>query len=96
MTLSRLLTLLLLAILTVVLAGTIGVNVSNSRRFLSEQLETHAQDTATFLGLTISTLDRKGDPKIAASLIDPVFDRGYYQEIRMVDSSGAQVVERVL
>jgi diguanylate cyclase (GGDEF)-like protein len=94
MTLSRILNLLLLIVLGVVLAGTLWISVENSRRFLESQLASHAQDTASFLGMAISTAPDGSDAAVAMSLIDPIFDRGYYQAITFSDKSGKPIVQR--
>jgi diguanylate cyclase (GGDEF)-like protein len=94
MTLSRILNLLLLMVLGVVLAGTLWISVENSRRFLEAQLASHAQDTASFLGMAVSTAPNGSDAAVAISLIDPIFDRGYYQAITFSDKSGQPIVRR--
>ena len=54
MSLSKQLGLSFLIVLLLVFAGTLWVNVSNTRAFIETQLQSHAQDTATSLGLSIT------------------------------------------
>ena len=51
MTLFRQLFLILVALFVVMFLGTMLLNFHGTRVFLTEQLESHAQDTATSLGL---------------------------------------------
>ncbi len=81
-------------VLGVVLAGTLWISVENSRRFLESQLASHAQDTASFLGMAVSTAPNGSDAAVAISLIDPIFDRGYYQAITFSDKSGNPIARR--
>ena len=94
MTLSRILTLLLMIIFTIVLAGTLWISFNNSRLFLQSQLGTHAQDTATFLGLTISTVPDGTAPGVAESMVDPIFDRGYYHAISLQTIDGRLLINK--
>jgi diguanylate cyclase (GGDEF)-like protein len=96
MTVFRALAVLLSILLSIILAGTFWVSISNSRRFLDAQLATHAQDTATYLGLTISSTVGHDEVQTAESIIDSVFDRGYYQQIRMVDMDGRPTIDRTM
>ncbi|WP_319523930.1 EAL domain-containing protein [uncultured Desulfosarcina sp.] len=96
MSISRALMLLLSGMLFIVLAGTFRTEIGSSRRFLEAQLATHAQDTATFLGLALSSTASPDERTAAESMIDAIFDRGYYRQIRMVDMQGKILVQRSL
>lgn len=93
MTLSRVLVSIFSALLLVILVGVFAVSVANSRRFLEAQLASHAQDTATALGLTLSSTADAGDPGAMRSLAEAVFDRGYYLRIAVLDRGGRAVVD---
>lgn len=93
MTLYRQLVLASLLLLAVMFVGTVVLNVHNTRVFLSEQLASHAQDTATSLGLSVST-HLEEDRVTVESMVNAVFDRGYYQRIRISDMDGKTLVER--
>lgn len=55
------------------------------RSYLEGEAEIHAQDTATSLGLSLSPhLQNKADP-IIETTVRAIFDRGYYQEIKLID-----------
>ena len=57
--------------------------VQRTRDFLLNQLESHAQDTATSLGLSLTALTNGVDLPAMESMISALFDRGYYHLIQM-------------
>jgi len=78
----------------VIFIGILIIIINNTRAFLDRQMESHAQDTATFLGLSISKsmLDESLAPM--TSTVDAVFDRGFYQEITVRGLSGDILLKR--
>lgn len=78
------------------LAGNLIVSVYNTRAYLVEQLQVQADDTATSLGLTISQAAKDKDLPLLDSMVDVIFDRGYYRRIVYRSLSGESVVERHL
>lgn len=75
-----------LVVLVLVFLGTVWINVSNFRTFIDDQLSSHAQDTATSLGLSISPY--VGDDSMSAiveTMINAIFDSGYYESIILTD-----------
>ncbi len=81
----------LLVMLTV---GNFVLNVVSAKRYLQGQLETQAQDAATALGLSLSTLLEKGDEVTASSMIDAFFDRGYYDHVTLWNANGEAWIVR--
>lgn len=96
MTLFRQFSLIVVAALTIVLAGTLVINIGNTRAYLQEQLSSHAQDAATSLGLSLSPHLQQDDIPLVESMVDAIFDRGYYQTIIVASAAGAPLVERRL
>jgi len=96
MTLFKQLILFTLMLFLILFAGTLLLSFNNTRFFLLNQMESHAQDTATSLGLAISQRAVEKDRASFESMINAVFDRGYYQTIRYVNVEGTVVVERQL
>lgn len=94
MTLYKQLVLVILSLLTLMLLGTLLVNFHNTRVFLTEQLASHAQDTATTLGVSLSPPMQAQDDPTMNSIIDAVFDRGYYQGISVVSTQGKVLIDR--
>lgn len=81
-------------LLIVLLLGTFTLNLSNTKAFLQDQLHTHAQDTATSLGLSLSTVADLEDTSNMETMINAVFDRGYYAQIELLDIEGNQIYLR--
>jgi diguanylate cyclase (GGDEF)-like protein len=79
-----------------VFTGTVAFNVENTRVYLDQQLSSHAQDTATSLGLSLSAHVLKDDLPVVESMVDAIFDRGYYQEIVVSAVNGDALVNRTL
>lgn len=77
-------------------AGTWYAKLQSTRSFLIDQLESHAQDTATSLALSISPHVAKKDLPSVESMINAVFDRGYYQTVKFTDPRQHVLVERLL
>ena len=78
------------------LAGVEAIYLANARTQIQDQLSSQAQDAATSLALRLATLKSLEDRALAETLVNPVFDRGYFREIRVVSVSGETLVRRVL
>ena len=74
--------------------GSFTISSSNLRHFLDKQLASHAQDTATSLGLSLSQAVQNNDQAVMEAMIDAVFDRGYYQQVELTAVGGERLVER--
>lgn len=94
MSLYRQLVLLIALLSFLMLAGTLWVNFDSTRDFLEGQLASHAQDTATALGISLSGSPAENDAITAGSLVDAVFDRGYYRRIEVRDVAGRTILMR--
>ena len=94
MTLLRQLVLVITTLFILLFAGTFAISVQNTRGYLSEQLKTISQDTATSLGLTLSPHFAEDEMVIVESLIDAVFDSGYYREVVVQGTDGKAIVTR--
>jgi len=94
MTLYRQLIIFTLLLFFILLAGTWMITFENNRSFVIRQLDSHAQDTATSLALAISRPSVKSDEVRMEVMINAVFDRGYYEIIRLTDLQGKVLSER--
>lgn len=95
MTLSKQLGLSFLVILIIVFSGSLWINVNNTRNFIDLQLASHAQDTATSLGLSISPyMGESADLPIVETMMNAIFDSGYYQSIVLQDLNGTVLLEK--
>lgn len=70
------------------------LSVNSSRDYMQQQLSSHAQDAATSLGLSLSTVIDANDTVMAGSMIDAMFDGGYYRHIIYYDVKGDAKVVR--
>lgn len=96
MTLYRQLLIFTLVLCFVLFIGVWAYKVQSTRSFLEHQLEAHAQDTATSLGLSLSPLVAADDLAGVETMMNAIFDRGYYQEIIFSDVQGEVVAKRIL
>lgn len=94
MSLSRQLLLLIATLYLLVFAGNFYLTVDNTRRYAATQLESHAEDTATSLGLSLSNHLADGDILLMESMVDAIFDRGYFRQIHVLDTEGKSLIAR--
>ncbi|MDH4233897.1 MAG: EAL domain-containing protein [Gallionella sp.] len=81
---------------TIIQGATEAIYIRNAHKYLQEQLASHAQDTATSLGLVLPAAMAENDMVRAEVTVNALFDRGYYQSIRVLDSRGQTVVLKSL
>jgi len=96
MTLYRQLLIFTLILFLVLFTCTWIIKLQTTRSFLEDQLESHAQDTATSLGLSITPYIAENDIATIETMINVVFDRGYYRTIRLTDLNDKVLIERTL
>lgn len=94
MKLSRLLIGLITLLWVLVFVGTLGIVIQSTKDFLQKTLESHAQDTATFLGLAITHSGRVKDVETVERMTASIFDRGYYREILVKAMDGKPLVTK--
>lgn len=85
MSLNKQMILFIASMLIILLLGTFALNLNNTKTFLQNQLQSHAQDTATSLGLSLSSVEDPEDISSMETMINAVFDRGYYAHISLTD-----------
>lgn len=96
MTLYRQLLIFTLLLFLILFAGSWLAKLQSTRSFLMEQLESHAQDTATSLGLSLSPHMAERDMPTVETMINAVFDRGYYRIVRLDDLKQNPLIDRQL
>lgn len=96
MTLYRQLIIFTFLLFLLLFAGTWYAKLQSTRTFLIDQLESHAQDTATSLALSVSPHVAQKDMTTVESMINAVFDRGYYQIIKFDDPRHKPLLERTV
>ncbi|MBU6957494.1 EAL domain-containing protein [Pseudomonas sp. CVAP len=79
--------------LLVAFSGSFFVSLESSRAQILSQLRSHAQDTATALGLSLTT--QIDDLAMIELMVSSVFDSGYFSSIRVINIEDERVlVER--
>lgn len=68
-------------------------DVDTTRNYLQTQMGSHAQDTATSLGLSISPYLEEDSIMIAQTMATAIFDSGYYSEIKFIDVENKVVID---
>lgn len=96
MTLARQLFFGLSIIFGLLVIGIETIYVQNVRHYLQQQLEVHAQETATSLALALGQGMKAPDAVLAGTFINPVFDRGHFSSIRLIGVDGQPLVSREL
>lgn len=95
MPLSRQLSLSLFAVLILVFLGTLWINTNNTRDFVDQQLASHAQDTATSLGLSIAPYVAVPEElAVVDTMMNAIFDRGFYQSMVLRDANQNILIEK--
>jgi len=80
----------------ILLALVESVYIVNARVYMQEQLASHAQDTATSLGMVLPPALADNDLIRAEVTVNAVFDRGFYRSIVVLDVHGQKVLEKQL
>ncbi|NQZ54206.1 MAG: EAL domain-containing protein [Piscirickettsiaceae bacterium] len=92
MSLSKQLLILITFIFIIVFSVNFALSIGNIKSYLEGESESHVQDTATSLGLSLSPhMVNEKDP-IIRTMMNAIFDRGYYKEIRLVNIDGQDLV----
>ncbi|KUJ71189.1 EAL domain-containing protein [Thiomicrospira sp. WB1] len=94
MSLNKQMVLFMTTLFLVVLIGTFILQLNSTRQFLANQLASHAQDTATSLGLSLTSVADPEDPSTMETMINAVFDRGYYAHITLRDRDEQIIYQR--
>ncbi len=93
MSLLKQLFILIAIIFLVIFTVNFITSVNNTRSYLEIEAEIHAQDTATSLGLSLSPHMTAGDnDPLLLTMINAIFDRGYYKQIRLENAKGEELV----
>lgn len=94
MSLNKQMIIFVVSILMMVLIGTFFLNFNQTKTYLEEQLASHAQDTATSLGLSLSSVADPEEPVSMEIMINAVFDRGSYAHIVLINTQGEPIYFR--
>ena len=85
MSLSKQLLILISLLFLIVFSASFVISMGSIRDYLEVESEIHMQDTATSLGLSLSPhMEDENDP-ILQTMMNAIFDMGYYREICLKD-----------
>lgn len=87
---------LLSAIFLAVLIAIVLVSVTRTRRFLEQQLASHAQDAATTLSVMLGQSLGSGDRVLAETQVASLFDRGYFKRIEVLAPDRSPIISSEL
>jgi len=79
--------------MSVILLGTLALNISGARDYLADQLQAQSTDAAVSLALTLSQ-PGNGDPAMQELLVSAMFDGGHFARIALVAPDGHALVVR--
>jgi EAL domain-containing protein (putative c-di-GMP-specific phosphodiesterase class I)/GGDEF domain-containing protein len=94
MSLRKQFSLVLLIVFTTLMLAMILVSVVGTRRYLEQQLASHAQDAATTLSVTLGQALGKDDLVLAQTNVASMFDRGYFKSIHVLGNDRHPIVKR--
>ena len=83
------------AVLIGLVSGTLYIMSDSSRSILENQLESHAQDSATHLGLYLAPYMADEDSATIETAVNAIFDSGFYQKITVTNTDGKPLFEKV-
>jgi len=94
MTLSKQLYALITLIALLMGLGTLYISIKNTRAYLMLQLSTQTQNTADSLGLSLTPYMQNKDIAAMDTMVNAVFDSGYYQSLSLTTMSGENLIFR--
>lgn len=92
MTLFRQLQIFVIVMMLAVLGIVLHINFSDTKEYIRGQLYTNAKNTANSLSLSMSPF--MNDSAVMETMINAIFDGGYYEEITLSNQSGEDVYSK--
>jgi len=93
-TLFRQLIIAIVLLFVCLYAGNTLVSLYNNQQLVAEQMQVHAQDTATSLGLSMTQAAQEKDIATMDTMFNAVSDSGYFQRIYFSDLDGNTLIDR--
>ena len=93
MSLFKQISIILSIFMFVLIASIMTLNFRSATTYAQEELYTNAQNTTASLSLALA--EAKGDLPTMSTMINAVFDSGYYKEIILLDMNGQELYSRV-
>ncbi|ENN98674.1 MULTISPECIES: EAL domain-containing protein [Pseudoalteromonas] len=86
---------LIIAISLISFSVRIITDIGTTQKYLQTQMASHAKDTATSLGLSISPYLEEENIMIAQTMATAIFDSGYYKQIKFTNAQAKVVFELI-
>ncbi len=77
--------------LVAICSGFFFLTIDNASRYALDQMDSNSTDSATVLALALSSQEQAGDPLFVQSVVDALFDSGYYQSIEVAFDKGPTI-----
>ena len=94
MTLFKQIAIIISFFFVMMLSTVLWLNFKTANDFIQGQLYSDAKDTAYSLGLSLSKVADPSDISTMETMINAIFDSGYYQSIILKDMDGNILVKR--
>ncbi|MDQ6986871.1 MAG: EAL domain-containing protein [Mariprofundaceae bacterium] len=95
MTLSRQLFTVITMIILIMLGRMFWISMENTRSYLSGQMQTQTSNAVDSLGIALRPHLAKKDIAMMDTLVNAVFDHGYYRSLLLTDMQGQVLIKRV-
>ncbi len=82
-------------LLFALLGFTFVITFKNNQKFVEHQLYSASMDTAYAIGVAFATLEGPDIVVDEKTIVNAIFDSGYYEYIRFIDSSGNRRIEAI-
>ena len=82
-------------LMILIMGGNLVINIFQLRSHLEKQLESRADETVTTLALSMTQNAQMRDDAALRSMIDVIFDRGYFLQVRFDYADQSGKVERI-
>lgn len=92
MTLFKQIAMIMSVFLLFVLLSIVTFNVNAAQKYAQEEMANNAQNTASFLSLSLA--QAKGNTAEMSAMINAIFDSGYFMKITLSDENGVLLFER--
>lgn len=95
MTLFRQIASIFSMFIILIISAVLYLNFNSANQFIQNQLYTTSEDTATSLGLSLSMNipSKEEDLSTMETMVNAIFDRGYYESITLKDMDGNILIQ---
>jgi len=93
MSLFKQITIIMSLFLLFVLASVMALNFNSSAKYAQDELLNNAQNTVSSLSLSLAHAN--GNVSAMATMVNALFDSGYFQKITLLDTQENLLFERI-